>query len=271
MGKAVQWPPKSSKPESKKDPSKWCDFHADIGHTTNECVALRREVAYLLKNGYLKDVTPDKARGAVNKDNSNSPSRPPPPSPHTKTRHARENEIDRLARAVAAKYLTPISFDESDAGDILDKHHDGLVISIPVGNCMIKRVLVDNGSSTNVMMLDALKEMGLNPDTGVVKRSTVLVGFSGEAKTTFGEVTLPVYAQGINQQVKFCVIDCPSSYNIIYGRPWIHDMKAIPSTYHQTIKFPTRWGVQEIKGDQQESKECYKASLKPSATNKSSL
>ncbi|XP_056687997.1 uncharacterized protein [Spinacia oleracea] len=106
MGKAVQWPPKSSIPESKKDPSKWCDFHADIGHTTNDCVALRREVAYLLKNGYLKDVMSDKARGVVNKDNSNS------------KRHARENEIDRLARAVAAKYLTPISFDESDAGDI---------------------------------------------------------------------------------------------------------------------------------------------------------
>ncbi|XP_056687877.1 uncharacterized protein [Spinacia oleracea] len=74
MGKAVQWPPKSSKPESKKDPSKWCDFHADIGHTTNKCVALRIEVAYLLKNGYLKDVMSDKARGVVNKDNSNSPS-----------------------------------------------------------------------------------------------------------------------------------------------------------------------------------------------------
>ncbi|XP_021838806.2 uncharacterized protein [Spinacia oleracea] len=287
MGKAVQWPPKSSKPESKKDPSKWCDFHADIGHTTNQCVALRREVAYLLKNGYLKDVMSDKARGVVNKDNSNSPSRPPPPPPHTKTvnfivggsnicgltysaanRHARENEIDRPARAVAANYLTPISFDESDAGD---KHHDGLVISIPVGNCMIKQVLVDNRSSTNVMMLDALKEMGLNPDIDVVKKSTVLIGFSGEAKTTFGEVTLPIYAQGINQQVKFCVIDCPSCYNTILGRPWIHGIKVIPSTYHQTIKFPTRWGVQEIKGDQQESKECYKAALKPSATNKSSL
>ncbi|XP_021861050.2 uncharacterized protein [Spinacia oleracea] len=158
MGKAVQWPPKSSKPNSKKDPSKWCDFHADIGHTTNECVALRREVAYILKNGYLKDVLSDKARGVINKDNSS---------------------------------------------DISEKHHDGLVISIPVGNCMIKRVLFDNGSSTNVMMLDALKEMGLNPNTDVIKKSTVLIGFSGEAKTTFGEVTLPVYAQGVNQQVKF--------------------------------------------------------------------
>ncbi|XP_056695121.1 uncharacterized protein [Spinacia oleracea] len=170
-----------------------------------------------------------------------------------KVRHSRENEIDRPTRAVAEKYLTPISLDESDVGDISDKHHDGLVISIPVGNCMIKRVLVNNGSSTKVMMIDALKEMGRNPDTDVIKKSTVLIGFSCEEKTTFGEVTLPVYAQGVNQQAL------------------VHVMKAIPSTYHQTIKFPTRWGVQEIKGDQQESKECYKAALKPSATNKSSL
>ncbi|XP_056697791.1 uncharacterized protein [Spinacia oleracea] len=178
MGKAVQWPPKSSKHESKKDPSKWCDFHAYIGHTTNDCVALRTEVAFLLKNGYLNDFMSDKVP----------------------KRHARENEVDRPARAVAAKHLTPISFDESDAGDISDKHHDGLVISIPVGNCMVKRVLVDNGSSTNVMMLDAVKEMGLNSDTDVVQKSTVLIGFSGEANTTFGEVTLPIYAKGINQQ-----------------------------------------------------------------------
>ncbi|XP_056688467.1 uncharacterized protein [Spinacia oleracea] len=193
MGKAVQWQPKSSKPDSKKDPSKWCDFHADTGHTTNECVALRREVAYLLKNGHLKVV-------------SNSPSQLPPPL-HAKTvnfiagakRHTWENEVDRPALVVAAKYVTSISFGESDAGDISDKHHNGLMISIPVGNWMIRRVLVDNGSSTNVMMLDALKEMGLNPETDVIKKPTFLIGFSGEAKTTFGEVTLPVYAQGVNQ------------------------------------------------------------------------
>ncbi|XP_021856371.2 uncharacterized protein [Spinacia oleracea] len=169
MGKAEKWPPKSSKPDSKKDPLKWCDFHADIGHTTNECVALRREVSYLLRNRYLKDIMSDKARDVVNKDNSNSPSRPPPPPPHTKIvnfivggsdicgltysaakRHARENEIDIPTGAIAAKHLTPISFDEFNAGDILDKHHYGLVISIPVGNYMIRQVLVDNGSSTNV-------------------------------------------------------------------------------------------------------------------------
>ncbi|XP_056697885.1 uncharacterized protein [Spinacia oleracea] len=189
MGKAVQWPPKSSKPDSKKDPSKWCDFHADIGHTTNECVALRREVAYLLKNGYLKDVIEE----------------------------TRSREPDRQTNPSCSREISnPLSFDEFDAGDISDKHHDGLVISIPVGNCMIKRHLVDNGSSTNVMMLDALKEMGLNPDTNVVKKSTILIGFSGEAKTTFGEVTLPVYAQGVNQQLDEVILDPAKPERVVF-------------------------------------------------------
>ncbi|XP_056691806.1 uncharacterized protein [Spinacia oleracea] len=248
MGSAVQWPPKSSKPDSKKDPSKWCNFHANIGHTTNECVALRREVAYLLKNEYLKDVMSDKARGIINKGNFNSPSRPPLPPPHTKT-------------------VNFIVGGSDICGDIPDKHHGGLVISISVGNCMIRRVLLDNGSSTNVMILDAFKEMGLNPDTDVVKKSTVLIGFSGEAKTTFGEVTLPVYAEGVNQQAKFCVIDCPSSYKIILDpRHEGHPIDLSPN--HQV---PNSVGGSGNQRDQQESKECYKAALKPSSTNKFSL
>ncbi|KAI3719999.1 hypothetical protein L6452_20906 [Arctium lappa] len=78
-----------------------------------------------------------------------------------------------------------------------------------------------------------------------------------------GEITLPVYAKGINRQTKFNVVNCSSAYNVILGRPWIHDMKAVPSIYHQTLKFPTQWGVHEIKGKRKVARECYKVSLKP--------
>lgn len=64
-------------------------------------------------------------------------------------------------------------------------------------------VFVDNGSSTNVLMLEAPKEMGLNLEKDVTKKSTVLVGFSGEGKITFGEVTLPVYAQGLTNKSSY--------------------------------------------------------------------
>lgn len=40
-------------------------------------------------------------------------------------------------------------------------------------------------------------------------------------------------------------------------------MKAILSTCHQVIKFPSPCGVQKILGDQSTARECYKTCLKP--------
>ncbi|XP_057247381.1 uncharacterized protein LOC130589811 [Beta vulgaris subsp. vulgaris] len=54
----------------------------------------------------------------------------------------------------------PITFDDADLGDDRDIHHDGLVISLTVSNCLLKRVLVDNGSSANILMRGALEDMG---------------------------------------------------------------------------------------------------------------
>ncbi|XP_074351792.1 uncharacterized protein LOC141690937 [Apium graveolens] len=153
-------------------------------------------------------------------------------------------------------------FDESDKKDIREPQQDGLVISLPVGNCLIKRILVDNGSAANIMMLSTLTQMGL-VESDMIKKSTTLVGFSGETKRTLGEITLPTYAQGVNLLEKFYIINVDSSYNIIMGRPWIHNLKVVPSTYHQVLKFPTPWGAQEIRGDQSMARDCYMTCLKP--------
>ncbi|XP_074327477.1 uncharacterized protein LOC141665388 [Apium graveolens] len=115
-------------------------------------------------------------------------------------------------------------------------------------NCLINRILVDNGSAANIMMLSTLKQMGLE-ESDMIKKSTTLVGFSGEIKRTLGEITLPTYAPGVNLLEKFCIIDVDLTYNIIMGRPWIHNLKVVPSTYDQVLIFPTPWGVQEIRGD----------------------
>lgn len=95
----------------------------------------------------------------------------------------------------------------------------------------------------------------------IVRKQTMLVGFSGEQTFSLGEV-LHVYAEGVNLPTKFLVVDSPSPYNVILGRPWIYDMKAVPSTYHQVIRFPTKWGVREIRGTQQAVRDCYCSALK---------
>ena len=40
-------------------------------------------------------------------------------------------------------------------------HHDSLVISLMISNCLMKRVMVDNDSSANIIFKEALEEMGL--------------------------------------------------------------------------------------------------------------
>ncbi|KAJ9557119.1 hypothetical protein OSB04_011733 [Centaurea solstitialis] len=128
---------------------------------------------------------------------------------------AAERELD------AAK----LTFDQDDLSGVNQKHHDALVIQLTIGNCLTKRVLVDVGSSANVIFSDTLKIMGIDR-SNIVRRTTTLVGFNGDVTNTLGEIVLPVFAKGINKQTKFNVIDCPSAYNAILGRPWIHDMKS---------------------------------------------
>ena len=143
-----------------------------------------------------------------------------------------------------------------------EPQQDSLVISLPVGNCLIRRIIIDNGSAVNIIMLETLQQMGFT-EADKVKKSTVLVGFSGKTKRTMDEISLPTYLQGMNSLQKFLVINCQSIYNITLWRPWIHDLEVVPWTYHQVVKFSTPWGVQKIRGDQSIARECYKTCLKP--------
>ena len=78
-------------------------------------------------------------------------------------------------------------------------------------------------------------------------------------------ITLPVmiedYPQRITRNVTFLVVDCSSAYNAILGHLTLNLWKAIISTYHWMIKFPTEYEVGEVRGDQVVARECYVAML----------
>lgn len=65
-----------------------------------------------------------------------------------------------------------IQFDDTDREHIVEPQHDSLVISMPIGSCFIKRILVDNGNAANIMMLQTLKEMGLTENDMTKKCTT---------------------------------------------------------------------------------------------------
>ena len=74
-------------------------------------------------------------------------------------------------------------------------------------------------------------------------------------------VTVGMYPKQLTRQLDFLVVDCPSSYNVIIGRPTLNKWKSAISTYCLKVKFPTKNGVGEVRGDQVLARECYQAVL----------
>lgn len=87
-----------------------------------------------------------------------------------------------------------------------------------------------------------------------------IYGFSGEGMTPSGMIKLPI-TTGTSALVSFIVVDCPSAYNVVMGRPIMVELRAVVSIYHLTMKFPTAEGIESLRGDQRTAQECYNSSI----------
>ena len=69
LGEKARWHRKE-KSTGWKDKTKWCAFHEDFGHITEDCIALRREISYLLSKGHLKELLGKKKDKDQNSESS---------------------------------------------------------------------------------------------------------------------------------------------------------------------------------------------------------
>ena len=72
------------------------------------------------------------------------------------------------------------------------------------------------------------------------------MSFEGRLVTPIGLITLPVQSGTDVVEVDFIVVDVFSPYTAIVGRPWLHTLKAVSSTLHQKVKYPSGNQVLEI-------------------------
>ncbi|XP_048605690.1 uncharacterized protein LOC125583147 [Brassica napus] len=162
-----------------------CDFHRDHGHKTEDCIALRIEVNELLQKGHLREFLSEKAKAHLSKETAGKSKGAAPASPPRQDRvihvisgvsevsHAAAKKSTRNAKhglvTTQPKRLLlstdEISFTAKEQEKILAPHHDALVISLTVANCLVKRIQVDNGSSSNIIFQTAYQDLGLEEST----------------------------------------------------------------------------------------------------------
>ncbi|XP_075652698.1 uncharacterized protein LOC142623182 [Castanea sativa] len=157
-----------------------------------------------------------------------------------------------------------MSFNEEDVRGVKQPHNDPLVIILMIEGFNTKRILMDNGSSVDIIYLPAFQQLKLDPKR-LCPFDSPFVSFSGNRVYPKGIVTLTVtvgtYPRQLTRQLDFLMVDCSSSYNVIIRRPTLNRWKSATSTYCLKVKFSTENGVGEVKGDQVLARECYQAVL----------
>ncbi|XP_019239416.1 PREDICTED: uncharacterized protein LOC109219406 [Nicotiana attenuata] len=126
----------------------------------------------------------------------------------------------------------------------------------PPSPAHVKRIIVDDGSGACIIHPRVLMRMKLKDK--IIPRCITLTGFNNAVERTSREIALPVLAGGVTLETTFHVMDQETAYNAIIGCPWIHAMRAIPSSFYQVIKFPTPWGIFSIRGEPRTAQECYR-------------
>ena len=113
----------------------------------------------------------------------------------------------------------------------------------------MKRVMVDQGSTAEIMCPDLYKGLSLKAED-LTPYSSPLVSFEGKVIIPKGQIRLPVQTDSETVEVDFIVVDAYSPYTVIIVRPWLHTLGAVSFTLHQKVKYPSKGQIEEILGDQ---------------------
>ncbi|GFY90260.1 hypothetical protein Acr_07g0004570 [Actinidia rufa] len=250
----VKWPGKIKTDPQKRNRNKYCEFHRDHGHNTEDCFQLREQIADLIKRDYLRKYITD---------------RPPPNSPErrygdnrptagniqtihggfgsggcstsSRKKHARsafrsvEEEVYNLSSPLCVGDQPPITFGSDDLRGLHLLHDDALVISAVIANFNVQRILIDSGSSADILFISAFEKMKIGLDK-LHPFHTPLIGFGGNTTQPLGWINftnnLGTEPHQTTVWQDFIVVDCPSPYNAILGRPTLEESRRslLPTT-----------------------------------------
>ncbi|XP_052735490.1 uncharacterized protein LOC108328707 [Vigna angularis] len=169
--------------------------------------------------------------------------------------------VDQQPRSIPDITFTNADFHAPDPD-----HDDPMVITANIARYDVSKVLIDQGSSVNILFWSTFKKMDLSEDL-IAPFNEQIVGFSGERVDTRGyldlRTRLGISREAPELRIRFLLVEANTSYNALIGRPCLNAFGAIVSTPHLAMKFPTERGtICTVKADQRTARQCYVAGLK---------
>uniref|UniRef100_A0A2N9H9H4 Reverse transcriptase domain-containing protein n=1 Tax=Fagus sylvatica TaxID=28930 RepID=A0A2N9H9H4_FAGSY len=231
------WPARLNGDPASRESMPYCAYHRERGHLTETCRNYKALLEELVRDGHLHQFL-DNTKLQQQRVHNPKPKAPigtidvihshaRADSLRTETREAAHlREVFQVSEGVTPapkrlrKEMTEeIIFTDRDLEGVQLPHSDALVVTMQIGDYEHKDL-----------------DRKVDP----------LYGFSGESVMPVGRVTVKVHAGTVSSPTDFWVLNSYSPYNAILGRPWLHKMKAVPSTLHQRLRFPTPEGIMEL-------------------------
>ena len=197
---------------------KEANFHKDHGHTTETCRAFQFLVERLIKAGHLKQYlrSDNEGRDASQHHNPGAPRAPAAPKavinyinggPSDEEYDFRRKRQKLLRAASIRERINSIRpgltgggprpidgtiiFPPVDPTRTLQPHRDALIMSLEIGDFDVRRILVDPGSSADLIQASVASHMG-HSLTGLENPGRILSGFNGASTTSLGDIALSV-------------------------------------------------------------------------------
>jgi len=110
-----------------------------------------------------------------------------------------------------------------------------------IASATIQRILIDTGSSVDIITWDCLKKLA-HPRRDIVPLVHPILGFGRHKVNPTRMIRLPMMRIGNklrskDLEVDFLVVDVPTAYNVILGRPTLHRVKAVIAPYLLQLQF----------------------------------
>ena len=177
---SLKWPEKMKGDPNKRNRSKYCRFHRDHGQDTDECFDLKQQIENLIRQGKLKSFLGRNHKDEKLKGKAEESSRPPlgeiriiiggnSTGQLSKSKKAYlkfVHSVQLSGRSLKAKSTDeqPITFTDKDAERIHHPHDDAIVITLLIADYTTRKVLVDNGSSADILYYPAFWQMRIGRD-----------------------------------------------------------------------------------------------------------
>nr|GEX95742.1 reverse transcriptase domain-containing protein [Tanacetum cinerariifolium] len=241
-----QPPPPMVTPVEKRSSNKFCDFHNDKGHSTDECMQLKNQIKELVRAGKLlhliKEIKHGRDQSKTGKKETSAKDKPTAiymiQSWQRMTRQKVTQSFERV-KEITFSQLTASSGTEGP-----------VVIEAKMGGHMIHRMYVDGGSSMEILYEHCFNQLRPEIKNQMVPAATSLTGFSGETIWPLGQlrvlVTIGDADHSTRAWMNFMIVRSLSPYNGIIGRHGIREIQAVPSTTYEILKFPVEGGIVTI-------------------------